>query len=816
MESDNRNVEIESAIETIDRYFSDSIAPLQAASAFTILMSEPGQRVASRIQKWAADAFNAWNADLLFSDLLFIAVKRLRVFSVYGLVSKDSLDRYLGELKPHVLELSPVEERNRLAESLASLGQEIGLGPSRVGGAAVSMERKPGKPGGSGRTPFFRRSRSVSLLLERTTNNLKAGQSAESDAEDFALPQLVGATILGARDSEELEHSKQVFDLLGVPFRSENILKLMAGSVPGWNLPLCPDPSGKVSTAPTNSMLEAMKRIIQLAGTKEETTRRWQDLVGVGIDQMKQGSLARAVVMMDLAENIAQLGGIDPAALSQARQEAQRALDLETLRPFVQNSQNHSHLRRIMTFFDGLSPGSLLQQLDGEPKRSRRRLLLDLLEIQGLAARSEALRWLQDIVETDQDNYHWFLPRNLIYLLHRISPSENLPGDSEIGLLELILEPAKPPTLIREVITYFGHYKLDRSESALAAFMKKVEAVLTGPGARGEASEEAKSLLDRTANALARHGTAGAIRAVRVHSLKSDARLGDTIARLDYLSSQDLSCDQQSIAEIVDRARQSLPRKMMGVTLRKESSELLHLVTALSSTSTPRILSLMKDVASRLADQESGRVANKYLRGIEIGESGQEQGARRLTGDLELFGLPDLLLQLERTQAQGRLTLSDKGGATAGTMDFEGGKITSCHSGGLLGEAAVYKLFEKPISGTFAFQRRPSEENKAAESKAIIGPAAELVVEGARRYDEFQWLRAVVPDGAILSPAGPEPDCASVGEDPNVCRLLWQSMTNGLSPAECELRINAEPIQLRRLLVRWLEDNLVKEQPPKP
>jgi len=82
------------------------------------------------------------------------------------------------------------------------------------------------------------------------------------------VPQLVGATILGARDSEELDRTKQVFEHLGIPFRTENMFKLMAGSVPGWNLPLGPDSSGRVLALPTNSMLEAMKRIIQLAGTK--------------------------------------------------------------------------------------------------------------------------------------------------------------------------------------------------------------------------------------------------------------------------------------------------------------------------------------------------------------------------------------------------------------------------------------------------------------------------------------------------------------------------------------------------------------------
>jgi len=103
----------------------------------------------------------------------------------------------------------------------------------------------------------------------------------------------------------------------------------------------------------------------------------------VAIDQIGQGSLSRAVVMIDLAENIAILGGLNPRQCPKLGEKRNGPLDLETLRPFIPNSQNHSHLRRIMTFFDELSLDRLLRQLNAETRRSRRRLLLDLLEVHG-------------------------------------------------------------------------------------------------------------------------------------------------------------------------------------------------------------------------------------------------------------------------------------------------------------------------------------------------------------------------------------------------------------------------------------------------
>jgi hypothetical protein len=115
------------------------------------------------------------------------------------------------------------------------------------------------------------------------------------------------------------------------------------------------------------------------------------------------------------------------------------------------------------------------------------------------------------------------------------------------------------------------------------------------------------------------------------------------------------------------------------------------------------------------------------------------------------------------------------------------------------------------LQKTFMFRYRHQAGNRNGESQAMISAAAELIAEGARRYDEYQWLRAVVPDDAVHSPAGSGPECAAAGEDPAVCKSLWLSVVRGLSPAECELPISAEPIRLARLLARRLEDNLLKE-----
>jgi len=90
------------------------------------------------------------------------------------------------------------------------------------------------------------------------------------------------------------------------------------------------------------------------------------------------------------------------------------------------------------------------------------------------------------------------------------------------------------------------------------------------------------------------------------------------------------------------------------------------------------------------------------------GEKSQEQGARKLTGDLELFGLPDLLMQLERTQAQGVLTLSDKSGATAEYWIMKGAESRVAAAAGSRGRRPSISCSRSHF-GTFVFQSMPPE-----------------------------------------------------------------------------------------------------------
>ena len=197
------------------------------------------------------------------------------------------------------------------------------------------------------------------------------------------------------------------------------------------------------------------------------------------------------------------------------------------------------------------------------------------------------------------------------------------------------------------------------------------------------------------------------------------------------------------------------------------------------------------------------------LKEFEAADKPGIQADRMLTGDLDLFGLPDLLQQLNLMQATGTLTLKDAKGNPAGTFLLFAGRMQDCNAGRLQGVEAAYQLLEKPIAGTFVFQGQRNSGIQEQPEEDKTSDLASVLAEGMRRYDELQRTRALVPDFCMLKRRGPQPIPRHGQEDAELFDLIWQKTAAGTSPEECEAICPADAYRVRAVLARWIEEGIL-------
>ena len=360
------------------------------------------------------------------------------------------------------------------------------------------------------------------------------------------------------------------------------------------------------------------------------------------------------------------------------------------------------------------------------------------------------------------------------------------------------------PILRKEAIATLGQMKHERAEQALIALLRDLEDLRLRPAPSSIEPGEALLLLDRTVYALARFGTPSTWRAVIDHGLKNLAPLGDTTARLANLAGLDLSEDRESVTRLVKALKEELPVKVLGFVVQRKNEKAGNLIKALSTTPAAPVRVVLEDIMKRFPDESFAQVASKTLASFGATARTPDAPTTMLTGDLEAFGLPNLLQSLAETRVTGVLSISDPEGEVIGTLSLDGGLFRGCHVGALRGEEAIYQLFEKPIPGTFVLRsrRNGSHEGDPNEAPREVLP---IVLEAVRRYDEFHKARALVPDDIPLKPTGAKPTRTPEEHDVRFLRALWTKACSGATPAQCEVAIAADAYRIRALLAHWLE-----------
>jgi len=845
----------------LKRFLSDEIAPMIFADSFGEMAEGSPRLIAVAIRSWVADQYRS-TSGVSIPDYLFHAAKKLHLLGELELIPHEQMDQLMTKLKPLLLSICPEADRETLAHDLENLKAADGptsspvevvhrrggvAGGGDVGAATGGGVRPPGTvdPSPSGvfamptrlgrveagdagtaavavPAPVMEGLQRLNLLLDRlaVVPGLSGGGMPSgapvgfvSTGHDALVAEIVDEVASSAKSPAELEKQLAMLRQFGVSQLADGVLPILTRGLPDWAAPV---KSGDAE--PTSGAVRAMRKFVALAPDRDEIHKRFAELVRTAVEQFNTGSLGRAVTILDLADRMLESGDVDRNTSVSSIEQAFSAIDQARIRELAEREDSYSLLRRFISFFPQLDVDELVHELEHEEARDRRRFLLSLLTVHGDATRQLSLARLNDSI-TGNNPSPWYLERNLVHLLRTIPRPEGESVDPEIDVFVKMSEPTSPPPLVREAMTALSQVRHDRADRTLIARVAELEGALLGHNQLPHEPADVESMLDSAVTLLARSPSPAARRAVFAHGIKRQNVLGDTHGRLAKLGAHDLSDDPELVARIVKGIQDELPAKLFGVAVKtaRRSRLLEGLIEALAGTDQPSVRRVLSDVSQRFPAETFGQAATRVL--ARLGKSSDESGETRagvasLTGDLAVFGLPNLLQNLSDSRLTGTLSLIDPDGTTFADITLVSGLVRGAQAGRLSGENAVYELFERPLPGRFVFVQEADGVDSEASTDALM-PVTPLLLEGMRRYDEFVRAAALVPDDASYKGTDRKPTNVPDGGDPQLARQVWQRASVGAPPAACEAALAVDAFQIRRLYEHWVaEGSLVPEKPP--
>ena len=821
--------QLREALDELELYLADQLAPLLVAGAVEQLLARPPALTGELLARWAFEQASLRPRELAAAELLFHALRKVHQLHELGLVTDPRFLPFLRELAADMLQRCPPEQRERLAGLIAQLGAGAGAGRARtpVAGLTRFVPAATGPPPAAGTTPPPL-SAAALASLQRFADLLEkrfgAGGPAPADAASSeAAQQLLVLAAADAGNAEELSSRLARLQTAGLgPALERDLLRNLIPTLPDWAVVR---PEG-ASATPQGGAAAAVEHAVRLAGDRARTAERWKELVQSAAEEFNQGAFGRALTLVDLAARMARDGEVDPQLAARAFSRAHEAYDTAMLLQAAAESRHRPLLRRLLEIHPGWAPRELLDALDQEPDSKRRRLLLTLLEVWGREARPIVFERLGLAIAAGarEANAWWFL-RNLVFLLRRLPREPGSDPRQELELIGPFTSLDWHPSFQRESLLLLAQLPDGLGLPLLVERLRQAEkAAAATPPARSP--EDLARVFQALAHALVHQGSAEGRRALVEHALARRPGTGDSLARLRELGRIDLANDPPVLARLLAELQELIPRRVLGFVVRRRDDELALLVTALAATTAPAARAALADLAARFPETTFGRLAAAGGKAApapvvtpEDGEEDEEEvpatpvpepERASLTGDLDLFGLPGLLQNLQQTEATGRLLVRDADGQLAAEMRLVGGRFASCRSGRLCGEAALYQLLELPFPGSFEFTRTSgAAPPPPGDLRDLLG----LLLESMRRHDELRRARALVPDDALLRAGGARPTAPETERDGELVRTVWARVRGGARARDCDEVAPVDLYRIRTLLAHWVGEGALEIAP---
>jgi len=816
--------DLREAVEELQAYLSDLVAPLIALDSAQLLIAHSPELGAEVVRVWAAGQRRGPGAHGA-AEYVFHAIRKLQLFAKLRLIEPEPLKRYLDGVIAVLIESAPPTEREPLraylaqaTESEASLAPQVQLlhrpaaGPAPEPGPAAPADALSAQVSAD----LAASMRQFSLLLSRLERpEMRAGGDEARRSTDELAPQLLVAAAQSAGSQAELEQHLRRLSSAGMmtDVRTHELFATLTRSLPNWWLADAPVDAYQSASS------QAMQRIVELTADPAHAATHFRELLNAVRDQVNAGALPRAVQVLEVVRRLLVEGKVEKQTADLMLATAHEELDPGQLMTMTQQQASLPLLRRLLNAYPALTPHGLLRLLDDEPDRSKRRLWIALLEAHGASARHAALERLEQSFNdppASGDHLMW-LQRNFVYLLHRIRPPQGEDAGREVALVVRCSDFAQAAPLVREALIDLGQRRHAEAETTLRQRLEQLERWLEQPAGASYDVAELRRLLNLVIAALARQGTPAARRAILEHGLSRRPAWGDTLERLGELGGYDLAEDPELVDRLLEALRGQLPVRVLGLAIRKQDGA-QQIVRALQSTRSEAVRAAFQDVAGRFADQPFGQAAAAALANWGTRVAVEHDAAdpapfvppapapsAGLAGDLEVFGLPELLQTLSQAESSGRLVLRSRAGHVVGEIFLHKGNVRDAKVRQLPMPDAFYQLMESTEPGTFEFHRQPAE----ATDPPVYGVMG-LLMEGMRRYDDLQRARAAAPDHALLRPTGTRPTPPPDEDDGAFIRAMWTRLKESATPRQCEEAVAADAYRIRHLIWHWLTEGTLQ------
>jgi len=831
----------------LKRYLSDEIAPMIFADSASELFRVPIQLVAQEIHSWLGDQIRGAST-MTPSELLYHAATKLHQLGILELIPREEVAEFLGQLQPFLLELCPAEQRQGLEENFKHLEKSTGISAGKM--EVLHKQVPGGVPGGHGGVPQPGYSgpvgtvgggvpaaggaagpgstaadalalHRVNLMLDQMQRAAVAGAAAGSGARAVNQKAVLGHVIeqfaSQSRNSKELETQLGYLNDIGIENLGADLFKHLSEGLPDWAPPSHTEVGDK---DPPAGATRAMRKVVNLSKDPKEILARFKELVGVAIKEFNAGSLGRAVTMIDLAERMIAQKEIETLIVNTVVEESYPELDMSLVHKLANDPDSRLLLHRVMAFFPKLRVDELLEQLTEEQDRERRLQWLKLLRAHGSEAREAAVDALEESVNSDPRK-PWHLERNLVYLMRAVPRANDEDIEHEIDLLIRVSDLTGSMPVVREAIASLVQLDHPRAYTTLAARIRELEDILMGETVIPFDLKEIRWLLSNAIKLLSQSESSQARSIIITHGLKDKPELGDTYARLVPLGGADLSSTPDQMNRLLDAIQAELPRKFLGVSVKnpRKAQILEYLIASVAGTDSPEVHTVLGDIIKRFPDQPFAKAADEALTRM-----GQQVVTRRvaqetndsvtLSGNLALFGLPNVLQNLADSRVTGALKIFGSESGEEAKIRLVSGALISARLGNLKDETAVLQLLERPVEGRFAFANEEGfEGDDEAPTESI--PMMSLLLEGMRRYDEVNRTLALVPDDGRFKSTGKKPSDVKEDPDPKLAKAVWSQAVRGITPITVEKELKTDSYSVRRLFEHWVtEGSLVAVDAP--
>ena len=180
---------------------------------------------------------------------------------------------------------------------------------------------------------------------------------------------------------------------------------------------------------------------------------------------------------------------------------------------------------------------------------------------------------------------------------------------------------------------------------------------------------------------------------------------------------------------------------------------------------------------------------------------------KQLQGNLRYFDLATVIQTLISSHQTGALVVTQDKHKLA-EMFFYHGNIARARYRQLVGDDAVFQLFQSPVEGDFSFTGRDVREEEVQSEVSM--PAISLLMESVRMQDELPLLKQRLPDAERVFRQKAAQLAWDEPESIELAAAVWSRLKKGASLAELQRDVPRSTYSLYRTVATLLEDEQIE------